>query len=108
VTGETQSSDFPTTAGAFDTSLDGHDDAFVVKVDADGTGLAYASFLGGEMDYDYGAAIAVDGAGSAYVTGYTESSDFPTTPGAFDPSCGTDGNCNFDGQNFYRDAFVSR
>jgi hypothetical protein len=106
VTGETQSSDFPTTAGAFDTNLDGHDDAFVVKVNADGTGLAYATFLGGAKDYDYGAAIAVDGAGSAYVTGYTESSDFPTTPGAFDPSCGTDGNCNFDGQNLYRDAFV--
>ena len=106
VTGETQSSDFPTTTGAFDTSLGGHNDAFVVKLNAAGTGLAYATFLGGGSDYDRGHAIAVDGAGSAYVTGWTDSSDFPTTAGAFDPSCGTDGNCDFDGQNRYRDAFV--
>jgi hypothetical protein len=106
VTGETQSSDFPTTTGAFDTSLDGHNDAFVVKLNADGTRLAYATFLGGGSDYDRGHAIAVDGAGSAYVTGWTDSSDFPTTAGAFDPSCGADGNCDFDGQNRYRDAFV--
>jgi len=106
VTGETQSSDFPTTTGAFDTSLDGHNDAFVVKLNAAGTGLAYATFLGGGSDYDRGHAIAVDGAGSAYVMGWTDSSDFPTTAGAFDQSCGTDGNCDFDGQNRYRDAFV--
>jgi hypothetical protein len=108
VTGETQSSDFPTTTGAFDTSLGGHNDAFVVKLNADGTGLAYATFLGGGSDYDRGHAIAVDGAGSAYVTGWTDSSDFPTTAGAFDPSCGTDGNCDFDSQNRYRDAFVAK
>jgi hypothetical protein len=69
VTGYTQSSDFPTTAGAFDTSHNGDWDAFVVKVNAGGTGLAYATFLGGSGP-DYGQAIAVDGAGNAYVTGY--------------------------------------
>jgi hypothetical protein len=85
VTGHTPSSDFPITAGAFDTSYNGYEDAFVVKVNAGGTGLAYATFLGGS-GFDYGYGIAVDGAGSAYVTGQTLSSDFPTTAGAFDTS----------------------
>jgi hypothetical protein len=98
VTGTTWSSDFPTTAGAFDTSYNGIRDAFVVKVDPAGNGasdLAYATFLGGSS-FDEGSAIAVDGAGSAYVTGFTGSSDFPTTAGAFDPS-----------YNFWDDAFVA-
>ena len=84
VTGYTDSTDFPTTPGAFDTSY-GNVDAFVVKLNPTGSGLIYATFLGGG-GYDYGYGIAVDGAGSAYVTGYTQSSDFPTTPGAFDTS----------------------
>ena len=85
VTGYTLSTDFPTTPGAFDTSYNGNDDAFVAKLNPAGSGLAYATFLGGSgIDDGYG--IAVDGAGSAYVTGETESSDFPTTPGAFDTS----------------------
>jgi hypothetical protein len=87
VTGYTKSFDFPTTAGAFDTSYNGGDDTFAVKVNAGGTGLAYATFLGGSGE-DEGDAIVVDGAGSAYVTGLTFSSDFPTTAGAFDTSYG--------------------
>src|SRR5262249_22298767 len=47
--------------------------------------LGYSTFLGGG-GYDGGQAIAVDGAGSAYVTGLTSSADFPATPGAFDNS----------------------
>ena len=94
VTGSTGSSDFPTTPGAFDPSLNIHGDAFVVKLNPAGSGLAYATFLGGN-DADQGYGIAVDGAGSAYVTGFTNSGDFPTTPGAFDPS-----------HNAYTDAFV--
>ncbi len=86
VTGDTQSANFPTTTGAFDTSLNGYYDAFVVRLNPTGSGLAYATFLGGASG-DYGTAIAVDGAGSsAYVAGWTQSSDFPTTPGAFDTS----------------------
>jgi len=83
VTGETASSHFPTTPGAFDTTLNGTYDAFVVKLNSTGAALAYATFLGGWLS-DYGEAIAVDGNGAAYVTGWTESEDFPTTPGAFD------------------------
>ena len=49
-------------------SYNGGDDAFVVKLNPAGSALAYATFLGGSGD-DYGYGIAVDGAGSAYVTG---------------------------------------
>ncbi len=85
VTGFTPSPDFPTTPGAFDTSLDSWYDVFVVKLNGDGSDLAYGTLVGGNnADYSFG--IAVDGAGSAYVTGYTHSTDFPTTPGVFDTS----------------------
>jgi uncharacterized protein YijF (DUF1287 family) len=109
VTGSTQSPDFPTTAGAFDRSCGtdgecnedfpisrgygGPPDAFVVKLNSSGTGLVYATFLGGSDD-DTGDSIALDGSGYVYVTGTTLSPDFPTTFGAFDRTCGTDGNCN--------------
>jgi hypothetical protein len=83
VTGETRSSDFPTTILAFDTSLNSAPDAFVVKVNADGTDLVYATFLGGSGN-DGGRGIAVDGNGDAYVAGITASGDFPTTTLAFD------------------------
>ncbi len=83
VTGYTNSSNFPTTPGAFDPTYNGSSDAFVVKLNPSGSGLLYATFLGGS-DGDYGEAIAVDGSGAAYVTGHTFSSNFPTTPGAFD------------------------
>ena len=83
ISGHTWSSDFPTTPGAFDTSSNGGGDAFVVKLNPAGSGLAYATFLGGN-DWDGAEGIAVDGSGSAYVTGFTCSVDFPTTPGAFD------------------------
>ncbi len=83
VTGETYSSDFPTTSGAFDTSYNALGDVFAVRLKADGGSLAYGSFLGG-ANWDYGSAIAIDGLGNCYVTGHTESSNFPTTVGAFD------------------------
>jgi Mg-chelatase subunit ChlD len=85
VTGTTYSSGFPTTPGAFDTSFNSIIDAFVAKLNPAGSGLTYATFLGGNS-IDYGNVIAVDGTGNAYVTGKTNSSDFPTTPDAFDPS----------------------
>src|SRR5262245_40546229 len=47
----------------------------------DATQLVYSTYLGGTND-DYGHAIAVDGLGNVYVTGETESNDFPTTPDA--------------------------
>jgi len=89
VTGRTESSDFPTTAGAFDTSYNGLGDVFVTKILPGGTGIAYAGFLGGsDSEAEAGASLAIDGIGNAYVSGDTRSSNFPTTPGAFDPSFG--------------------
>jgi hypothetical protein len=85
VTGSTGSSSFPATPGAFDTSYNGGWDAFVAKLNPAGSGLAYATFLGGNAS-DSGNGIAVDAADSAYLTGSTWSSDFPNTPGAFDTS----------------------
>jgi len=85
VTGRTNSSNFPTTWGAFDRSYNGGGDAFVVKMRRDGSSLLYATFLAGG-DYDVSWGIAVDGSGYAFVAGSTGSSDFPTTSGAFDRS----------------------
>lgn len=82
VTGYTTATDFPTTAGAFQTTKTGSRSVFVTKLNATGTGLVYSTYLGGS-GLDDGAGIAVDGAGNAYVTGLTYSPDFPTTPGAF-------------------------
>jgi hypothetical protein len=83
VTGETSSTGFPTTPGVFQTTNGGgYADAFVIKLDSTGTALVYSTYLGG-TGFDYGTSIAVDTAGSAYVTGATSSTDFPTTPDAY-------------------------
>jgi hypothetical protein len=88
VTGQTDSGNFPTTPGAFQTSYGaGYMDAFVTKLNAAGSALVYSTYLGGS-GYDWAGGIAVDAAGNAYVTGYTDSSDFPTTPGAFQRTYG--------------------
>lgn len=78
VAGYTNSTDFPTASplvtGA---SLKGTNDAFVAELNTTGTGFVYSTYLGGTGD-DRGLGIAVDTLGSAYVTGWTRSSDFPT------------------------------
>lgn len=81
----TLSDDFPTTQDAFDGSYNGSADAFVAKLDPFGNELVYATFLGGSGT-DRGTGIATDGIDSTYVTGYTDSADFPVTPGSFDTS----------------------
>src|SRR5262249_30222294 len=92
----TGSADFPTTTGAFQTALVGVDDAFVTKLNLTGTALVYSTFVGGN-GIDEGAGIALDAAGDAYITGATQSANFPTTAGAFQPA--------FDG---IEDAFISK
>ena len=67
---------FPT-HNPFQKSLAGGKDAFVSKISPDGSALVYSTYLGGDSD-DFGTAIAVDLNGSAYVTGVTGSSNFPT------------------------------
>ena len=87
ITGTTKSSDFPTTRGCFDDSYNGGEkgDVFVCKLSADGSKLLYSSFLGGEED-DHGKSLALDPDNRLYLGGYTNSPDFPTTPGCFDDS----------------------
>jgi hypothetical protein len=82
VTGQTTSFDFPTTSGAFQTVHGFNNDVFVTKLNPSGSALAYSTYLGGN-NVDAGNGIAVDANGNAYVTGFTTSTDFPTTPGAF-------------------------
>jgi hypothetical protein len=82
ITGRADDPDFPTTPGAYDTVLD-LGDVFVTKINPSGEDLSYSTFLGGS-DWDSGRAIAVDTGGAVYVTGRTESRDFPTTPGAYE------------------------
>jgi hypothetical protein len=83
VTGDTQSNNFPTIAGAFDMVFAGPSDAFVAKLDPAGSALIYSTYLGGS-NVDLGAGIALDASFNAYVAGYTASTNFPTTAGAFD------------------------
>src|SRR4029078_13517173 len=84
VTGTTDSFNFPTTAGAFQPAKAGFFDAFVTKFNASGSGLVYSTYLGGADSNDYGEGIAVDGGGLAYVTGETDSIQFPVL-NAFQP-----------------------
>ena len=93
--------DFPVTAGAAqvtpgDPCTPGSGvcgDAFVAKLDAAGETLLYSTYVGGNGE-DLALGIALDGAGNAYVTGHTTSTDFPTSPGALQPALGG-GTCSF-------------
>ncbi len=76
VTGFTNSLDFPT-ANPLQPTYHGGMDAFVAKLNASGTALVYSTYLGGSSN-DWGYGIAVDLSGNAYVTGFTDSTDFPT------------------------------
>jgi hypothetical protein len=84
VTGSTECVDFPV-RNPFQASLRGLCDVFVTKFSAAGNDLVYSTYLGGTSYKDWPGGIAVDGNGCAYVTGYTESIDFPTR-NAFQPT----------------------
>jgi hypothetical protein len=65
VTGSTSSTDFPMTAGVFQSALLGQQNTFVTKLNPTGSGLVYSTYLGGSF-YDVGLCVAVDAAGNAY------------------------------------------
>jgi hypothetical protein len=88
VTGDTSSTGFPTTPGAFQPAFaGGPTDAFVTKLNAKGSRLLFSTFLGGG-GFDVGFISFFDRAGNVYVEGETGSSDFPTTPRSFQPTFG--------------------
>jgi len=88
ITGTTGYSNFPTTSGAFQTYLVGYTDAFMSKLNRWGTDLDYSTFIGG-YQWDIGNSIAVDTAGNAYLGGYSVSSNYPVTPGAYQSAWGS-------------------
>jgi Beta-propeller repeat/HYDIN/CFA65/VesB-like, Ig-like domain len=100
VVGTTTSSNFPTTTGAFQTIYGGNGDAFVTQLNSSGNAIVYSSYLGGH-GADFGQAIAVDTSGNAYVTGSTQSNDFPAVNALqATPAGGSDAfvaKVNFDG-----------
>lgn len=100
VTGATTSTDFPTSAAYQSTNnaLSGQPSVFVTKFSSDGSSLVYSTYVGGSV-VNNGMAIAVDSVGSAYVTGWTNSPDFPTTSGAYQTLCGPRAN----GSNNYQE-----
>ena len=92
VTGESDSYDFPTTAGAYKTSSGGcYVSAFVSKLNPAGSGLTYSTFVCGTVNRTYGRAIAIDGTGAAYITGGTSDPNFPTTVNAYQRTIGANG-----------------
>ncbi|HWH36055.1 MAG TPA: Calx-beta domain-containing protein [Acidimicrobiales bacterium] len=78
VAGYTKASNFKTTEGAFQSKASGKADIVVVKLKPDGSGADYATYVGGNH-HDTGRGIAIDGAGHAYVCGWSWSDNFPTT-----------------------------
>jgi len=89
VTGRTISDDFPVAGTPTQAFKAGNNDAFVAKLNPNGSALVYSTYLGG-FRTDKGNGIAVDADGNAYLTGSTESSDFPTA-NPFQPNLGEGG-----------------
>jgi uncharacterized protein (TIGR03437 family) len=104
-TGLAQSANFPISAGAFRSARGelNKSAAFVAKLNAAGTALVYSTYIGGFEAFDYPYGIAVDGGGNAYVAGLAGSPDFPTTPGALQPTFAGPGQV---GNSYGTDGFV--
>ena len=97
ITGYTQDSAYPVTAGGKQTKFGGVVDAFVTKLNAAGSGLMYSTFLGGSLA-DFANAIAVDSKGYAYIAGSTDGA-FPITAGAYNTTATNNG---------YRKGFITK
>ncbi len=105
IAGSTPSLDFPTTPGAFDRRV-AETDAFVAKFNPGDGGIDYLTVLGGRsLDRAY--SLALDG-DAVLLTGETLSADFPTSANAFDPECGSDGQCDSGDAGPQSDAFFAR
>ena len=103
LTGYTSSANYPTTSGAYQTTFGDsgpfiYYDAFITKLNAAGSALVYSTFIGGS-NYDRGTSIAIDASRNAYITGFTASANYPTTPGAYQTT--------YNGNGYY-DAFITK
>ncbi len=88
IAGYTDSASFPGSSGSsLQSANGGYTDAFVTKINAAGLAVVYSTFLGGDGGNEYANDIAIDGSGNAYITGQTDSSNFPgVTGGSIQPS----------------------
>ncbi|WP_080507532.1 SBBP repeat-containing protein [Bryobacter aggregatus] len=105
IVGDTNSTNLPTTANAISRSFRGganiatnpSGDAFVARFNETGTALVYGSYLGGKS-HDMARGVALGTGGAIYVAGGTYSSDFPTTPGAYQTKGGVvESSSSYDG-----------
>jgi len=83
VVGHTYSKEFPTTEGAYDTSHDRKNDAYLIKINYNATSVIFSTYIGGDMG-DTAWDIEIDEFGNSYITGNTASANFPTTDNAND------------------------
>jgi len=97
VTGVTNRVQFPVTDGAYNNSVNNKNNIFVLKLNWNGSDLVYSSLIGGTNGAD-GEKIVLDSNNNAIITGNSPSTDFPTTPGAFDEE--------FNGGTQYGDAVI--
>lgn len=95
VCGYTKAFDFPVTPGSYDATYNNLEDCFISKLTSDGSSLQFSTFLGGTGN-ERAYSIALDSEDNPVLTGYTSSSDFPVTPGAYDA------------QNNLIDGFISK
>jgi hypothetical protein len=105
LTGETQSTNWPVTPGAYQTVKSGGFDVFLSVINPAGKGksdLVYSTYLGGSGD-ELATSIAVSN-GQAYISGSTASNDFPVSANGFQKKCGGNGLCS----SSVHDAFVAR
>lgn len=89
IAGTVYSSDLPVTPGALQPTLKGTQDVYVLKLNATGSRVLFATYLGGS-GFETLTSLAVDAGGNAYVAGNTTSTDFPASPGAFQTGAGHD------------------
>lgn len=79
VTGHTTSTNFPTTGGAYQSTIKGREDIFLIKLSSSGRLIEYATYIGGGDD-DEPYAMAISPSNNIYIVGRTKSSDFPIIP----------------------------
>lgn len=90
ITGYTVSLDYPTTSGAIQTALGGefYQNAFITELNPTGSVLLYSTYIGNKS-WTSGESIAIDTGGNCFITGYTNSSNYPTTNGAYQTTYGS-------------------